>query len=116
MTKVLFTTSEKLGQIERIIQMLRRMAATENDEYQIDVIKSVAADLRGRLDSAPSIAVLELQRRIGAVYRRRAEDGDDYDAMKGVGEELIGRWPTVRQALEQFGESTIAPDAGEGEV
>ena len=102
MSNALFTTAEKLSQIEQIIKMLRRMSATENDNHQLYVIKSVAADLRGRLDNAPSIALIEIERRIGAVFRRRIEAEDDHGALVGVGQELVGRWPTVRQALEQF--------------
>jgi hypothetical protein len=98
-----FTTEEKLAEVERQIEALRRLAATEDNYRQIRIVRSIAADLRGRLGGAPSIALAELERRIVFAHRSKTRLGYDRGALVGIAEELIGRWPTVKQALERFG-------------
>ena len=47
----------------------------------------------------------ELERRIVFAQRSKTRLGYDRGALLGIAEELIGRWPTVKQALERFGEA-----------
>ena len=57
----MFTTAEKLDEIERLIEAGRREGIgridRESDEYRrFKTLKAIAKDLRGRLDGAPSAA------------------------------------------------------------
>lgn len=95
-----FTILEKLGAVEQEIDRLRR---TGGDVDHLRVLRAVAADIRGRLETAPSVALVELERRMAAVSRAKTRLGYENGALVGVAQELIGRWPVVKQALERFG-------------
>lgn len=105
MTMRLFTTAEKLGVVDAMIDDLRRDAAGDDDFERLAVLRSVAADLRARLAGAPCVALTELERRMAAVARSKTALGHDNGALVGLGQEIIARWPCVKQALERFGDS-----------
>jgi hypothetical protein len=69
-------------------------------------LKEMAKDLRARLPEAPGLALAALQRRIADAAATKGGNGGlgfDAGALAGIGQEVIGRWPVVRQALERFG-------------
>ena len=103
MTLRLFTTAEKLDLVEQMIGTLRVSAQTDADIERIHILKAIASDLRGRMTQAPSAALYQLERRLASVARSRTRLGHSQGALIGVAEELMGRWPTVKQALEKFG-------------
>ncbi len=94
MTTKAFTTAEKLAVIENIIE-------NPSPGDDVDVLKSIARDLRGRLDGTPSVALAEMDRVVVAALRSRAAPGH----MIALGQETLRRWPTVKQSLELFGAS-----------
>lgn len=104
----LFTVAEKLAEIEELIELYRFARRFPDDpEYQTYLIlKAVAEDLRARTNGAAGDARRELGRRIAAAVR--TSDGMPNstfaNAVLGVGQELIGRWPVVEQALERYEE------------
>lgn len=99
-----FTTQEKLAVVDSLI-------AANKHGQTADALRAIAADLRGRLGHAPSVALLELERRMTAVDRRpRSVNQARVAAQVGVAEELAGRWPVVKQALERFGAEIEAGD------
>jgi hypothetical protein len=67
------------------------------------ILKSIASDLRGRLDGIPNAVLVELEARITAAVRSKGPLGYGTHALRGVGEGLIARWPCVKQSLERFG-------------
>lgn len=87
---------EKLCAVERIL---------EGDDVfdHVNALKEIAKDLRARAATAPSVAILEIERRLIAVARSKTRQGYETGAMIGVAQELIARWPVIRQALEKFG-------------
>lgn len=93
-------TAEKIGFIERMI------AEEPGRTYRNDILKAIAADLRGRLDGAPSVALVSLEQRM--VSLSRASGGRRVGVQIGVAEELVARWPTIKQALERFGAEVSA--------
>lgn len=105
MTMRLFTTAEKLGVVEAMIEDMRRQASGDDDFERLAVLRSVASDLRARFAGAPSAALAELERRMAAVARAKNEHRHDGTAVLGLGQELVSRWAVVKQALERFGES-----------
>jgi hypothetical protein len=100
----LFTTIEKLGLIEALIQDFRYGAQNPSSENRLAVLKSIASDLRGRLEGAPSVALVDLEARVVAAVRSKTASGYSSHTLRGAGEGLMARWPTIKQALEKFGE------------
>lgn len=92
------TIEEKLIELERLIQQEIRMTGKRNP-----ALAAVCADLRGRIDSAPSAAMVDIERRIVALARTKTKTGYDPHALHFVGEGVAVHWPTVKQALERFG-------------
>ena len=92
------TTQEKLDFVERLLIDERRDSGHRNE-----ILKALASDLRGRLSGAPTVALVELERRMIAAKHSKTSNGYSGGAMVGLAEELIGRWPSVKQSLELFG-------------
>lgn len=87
-----YTTAEKLSVIENIIQH-----PSEGDE--VEVLKAIAQDLRGRMNGAPSATLVGIERVVVAAARSRASPGH----MIALAQETLRRWPTLKQSLELFG-------------
>lgn len=99
-----FTTHEKLIEVEQMLKHAPRGEPDSIARRRYEVLKEIAADLRGRLDGAPSVAMLELERALVALRRSRTPAKPyPIGALIRVSDELIGRWPTVKQCLERFG-------------
>jgi len=97
-----FDVGEQLLEVERLIEEFRWARSQEgtSEERTYRVLKAIARDLRGRLNGATSVASRALGSRLEAV--RLARDPESRArALRGVGEELVGRWPAVRIALER---------------
>ena len=99
-----FTTLEKLIVVETLIDETRLTMEGVGDHHRLKVLRAIGADLRGRLEGVPNQALLELERRLLSAEKSKTRLGRERGAMIGVAEELIGRWPVVKQALERFGE------------
>jgi hypothetical protein len=105
MTLRSYTAEEKIEELERAIGALRR--GKMPGAAAVEVLKEIAKDLRARQPGAAGAALLALQRRIAdAAATRTGVNGVGFDpnALLGIGQEIIGRWATVRQALERFEE------------
>jgi cobalamin biosynthesis protein CbiD len=102
MVNPMITTDEKLRAVEALIEDLR-------GNPEAEVYKAIAKDIRARLDSAPSAALHEIERRMAAVQRTRSRLGYENGALVGVAQEVIGRWPVVKLALELFGADAERP-------
>ena len=98
------TTQEKLETVKELIEVFRQTARSPAEDRRILALKGIASDLRARLDGAPNVALVELERRMTAVRRHAPGSGSArVNAQIGVAEELVCRWPVVTQALEKFG-------------
>ena len=102
------TLEDKIAAVERLLDDFRDWRnAPEAVEHQTWLaLKEIAKDLRGRAPEAPGEALQALQRRIADAAATKTGNGGigfDPGALAGIGQEVIGRWPTVRQALERFG-------------
>ena len=108
----MISDAERLTSIERLIEERRKQFG--HGDRLAEIWVSVAKDIRARMDQAPNVALAELERRMKAVYRSKTALGYSQGALQGVAEELIGRWPVVKQALERFGveiEKEVEKDA-----
>lgn len=101
-----FTTHEKLVEVEQMLRVARptRGEPGTPERRQYEVLRTLADDLRGRLDGAPNVAMTRLEQAIIGM-RRAQTPGQPYPLgpLIRVAEELIARWPTVKMALEKFG-------------
>lgn len=93
MTLHVVSTAEKLSEIERLL----------GADPRNEVLKSIAADLRGRLQSAPSVAMVSLERVVVAAARAKTPVGYPHNNLVDVAEHFLGRWAIVKIALEKFG-------------
>ena len=100
MKKMPPSIEEQIAEVEGLVENFRWARAVsdvpENKTYL--TLKALASDLRARLPGKAEQTRRELGRRIADAVR--AEHARD--AVAGVGEALIGAWPIVEQALEQF--------------
>ncbi len=93
MTLHVFTTAEKLDEVERLIRV----------DPRNEVLKAVADDLRFRLDGAPSAALVSIERTVVAAARAKTPVGYPHNHLVNVAEHVLGRWALIKQALERFG-------------
>ena len=100
------TDAEILKEIEGLIEeyrFARDFPAGSAERRTYIALKAVASDIRGRRLKAGSEAITALQGRMDALKRAGHHRGPRRtDALIGLAEELVGRWPSVRQALESF--------------
>ena len=91
----MMTLQEQLVEIERMIKDTGPDIPKEDP--RLHALRSVAKDLRARLEVPPTVALYLIEQRMRAVYR---DGGNPETAKKGLAEEIIARWPIVRRALE----------------
>jgi hypothetical protein len=101
---------ELAEQIDAVTRLLDDFRGWRNEpgcvEYRTYcALKQIAKDLRARQPEAPGLALQALQRRIADAATTKGRNGLGFDAgaLAGIGEECIGRWAVLRQALERFG-------------
>jgi hypothetical protein len=90
--------SDQIAEVEDLIRYFRTYAP--GTPRRMSTLKSIAADLRTRLPEVSSTAVVEIERRMAALERNGRHG--DVGAKVGIAEEVIGRWPVIRQALEFY--------------
>lgn len=88
---------EQLAEVDLLLVKERRSYGTRNE-----ALRAIAADLRARLDGAPTVAATELQMRINIVKQSKTVLGYSEGTLIALAQEFIGRWPCVKLALERF--------------
>lgn len=102
----MITIDEKIEMLEGIIKQYRwaRNEEPMSAPRQIlDALRSIVADLRARKATAPNAAEQQIERRLRGIHNAQ-ERGDNPDGAKiSMANEVMGRWPVIKQALERFG-------------
>lgn len=76
-------------------------------QHHYEALKSLAADVRARMDFPRSNALGELERAIARMIKSKTVPlGYDRNMMSEVANVLVNKWPAVSQALEMFGEQS----------
>jgi len=104
-----FSLDDKLQAIETLIVDLRwaRSDPLVPEFKTYWVLKALADDVRGRQLAVKIDTLVNLQKALDAVYASKTRLGYDIGKLQNLAERLIGRWPTVRQALEYFANAEV---------
>jgi hypothetical protein len=103
MSDRLYSLVEKLRQVDVVIDAQRRGALQCGTPLDAGALKAVAADMRGRLPGRRAACADDIARRIEAVKKHPVGRTDGrVDAMIGLAEEVVSKWPTIEQALEFY--------------
>jgi len=98
---------DKLAVVEAVIRSMRPNGRQDPEAARsYEALKAVAADLRARLEHPRSNALGSLGRALAAVKASKGPLGYDQGKLLQVANIVINKWPTISQALEQFGEES----------
>lgn len=99
----MITIDEKIEIVERFIRDRKQAPKGTPQDRDRMILCAIASDLSARRATAPSAAEDQIERRLRGV--RNAQDrGDDLTGAKiSLANEVMGRWPVIRQSLERFG-------------
>lgn len=105
MTARVFNEREKLAEIESMIISLKsaRMYGT-----QLDILRAIASDLRGRLPHTSTKALETLDKKVAYCVEHKTPLGYDQGSLAHLGGYVIGFWPTIRAALAEHAQRNSA--------
>lgn len=101
------TDQEVLEEIDRLIDERRHARPEPNspDGRAYYALKAVAIDIRARQTDSISKAERILTGAVGVADRGRGPDGYDMGHLRLLAEAVMGRWPTIQQALRFYFET-----------
>lgn len=108
----LFSDQEKIEQIERVIRQMKAAKIKVASRREIDVMISLACDLRGRAPAASVEAITKFEALLAVAQRRKLTIGYETSTLVDLAKHFIGMWPTVRAALERVNRIEMPPDGG----
>ena len=103
-----FSDLEKLTTVELLIRDWRpgRSSSIKNENVTYLILKEIADDIRGRDPKRATETIIMWERAINNARRARdriSTGGYPPGNLREVAEITIGRWPSIREALERFG-------------
>lgn len=104
-----FTIEEKVSALHVEIVKARGFPRPpgSNAQRHYEILKSIAADLRGRQELPRNNTLGEIGRMIERMRDGpRPERGYDPNRLCALANYVVGKWPMISQALEQFGEES----------
>lgn len=109
MTLRVLSLDDKIAAIDRVINLVRKWERPpgSSEQAQYEALKALAADLRGRQQLPRSQTLGELTRLMARMKAAPREDqafARNYST--AIVNLVVGRWATISQALEQFGEES----------
>lgn len=106
MSFCVFSAREKLELIEKLIVTNRRAARAGPDpaKRELEILKAIASDIRAEINRRDGDALKQLERVMRGIARSKTDFGYSTNAMNAAAQMLIAKWPTVRRALENYGE------------
>lgn len=102
------TLEQKLALVERLIVDSREEARSGSaDAVETNsILKDLATEFRARLELPRNQALGAMERALYQVVRSKTSLGYDEGKMIAVANVVLHKWPTIRQALEQYGEES----------
>jgi hypothetical protein len=99
MTLRMFTAEQQIAELEGLLRDLR---TGRRPTVSVEVLKSVVSDIQGRFPEEPGDALRELRRLLADAAASRTDLGWSAGSLQAIAQQVIGRWPTIRQCLERF--------------
>lgn len=96
-----FTAEEKLTMLQRWIRDFKEAGASPPD-----ILKAIAADYQARADINRGRALSELTRAMRKIKQSKTDLGYSQASQVTAAQQLIRWWPTIQDALEQYGEES----------
>jgi hypothetical protein len=106
MSDRIFTTEEKLAEVEQLVENFRwSRRYPEDPEYQTYlVLKAIAEDLRAPLPATQNKALEVVGFVVNAAMRSKAQLGYlEVGHQQAIADRVMKYWGTIRSALEQCG-------------
>jgi uncharacterized membrane protein YccC len=103
----LFSLDDKIGAMHVELVDARRANRSPGSaaQRQYEILKAIAADLRGRQELPRNNTLGELSRSLQKMKDApRNGPAFDRDYMTTIVNIIVNRWPTISQALERFGD------------
>ena len=103
--KNFLSARQELDEIERVIADLSqgRLPTARG----LGALKSVAVGLRARLPGETGVVLGRLERYMAdAEKNRHPEMGYEMGSLQVIAQYVIGKWPCIRQAMQQIDEET----------
>lgn len=100
---------DKIAVLDKVINIVRKWDRSPGSEaqQQYEALKSLAVDLRGRLEAPRSQTLGELTRLLQKMKDAPRDNGFySRDYVTAIVNTVVSRWGTISQALELFGEES----------
>lgn len=113
MSLQLFTIDDKLEAIEHVIVATRRALGSggnSDEAKRYEVLKAIAADLRGRKALEGGTALAFVQRSLDQVKKSKTGLGYETGSLIALSNNIIKMWPAISQALEHAEKETFNVD------
>lgn len=92
-------------QLKIVEEIISRMRAERHTDTVV-ALKTIAGELRAKLGIPRSNALGQIERAMEKLQASKTSLGYDKRRMVEVASVIVSKWPTVRLALEQFGEES----------
>lgn len=106
----MYTREQQLAAVEMEISEARtaRRDPGSDAHQHYEILKSLANDIRGRMEFPRNQTLGALERALEQMVRSKHPDEQGYPVVKqgAVVAVVINKWPTIRRALEQYGEES----------
>jgi hypothetical protein len=106
-----FTVEDQIGAVERLIEDLRwaRNDPTVPEHRTYTILKSLATDLRARLDGASNRTLDALAFQVESATKAKARIGYvEVGHHQAVSECVMANWPVIKRALEDCNRETTS--------
>lgn len=103
--------AEALREIEALVEQYRgwRSLSDEPEHRTYLALKHAADDIRGRQPDTKATAGREIRLAVEGALETKTREGYASGHLIRIGQEVIARWPTLRQWLKQFEETPRSP-------
>lgn len=102
MSDQIYTTTERLIEIECLIEYFRwaRSAEESQSNRTYRILVQMAKELRRSQDAKPSLALADLAKKITAADASKTRLGHSIGALQEIAWATIEHWPAIKSALE----------------
>jgi hypothetical protein len=93
-------------QLRIVEEIITHLKFQDRQGETVTALKTIAGELRARMELPRSNALGELERAMRRLQETKTSLGYDQRQLAAVANVIVSKWPTVRLALENFGEES----------